>query len=358
MSHIEYQQQLDAKVERLSQLLAPFAAPALSVWPSPPAHYRMRAEFRIWHSGDDLFHAMFDSQTRKPYRVDQFAPAAQLINQLMTALLEAIRDNASLRRKLFQVDYLVSTRGEAVISLLYHRQLDEQWQADAEQLRQTLSTIAPLSLIGRARKQKLILGEDGLEEQFTVKGRTYRYRQTENAFSQPNAVTCQAMLDWATDVTAGSEGDLLELYCGNGNFTLPLAANFRRVLATELARVSVISAEWALTASGVTNVQVMRLPAEEVAAALLDGQQQLGKTDLSGWDCRTLLVDPPRAGLDQASRALAGRFERILYISCSPESLARDLASWQHSHRIEAAALFDQFPFTDHIESGVYLVRR
>ena len=353
-----YEQQLAAKVERLQALLATVAAPTLSIYPSPPEHYRMRAEFRIWHAGDEMFHAMFDSQTRKPYRVDQFPPATVLINQLMSALITAVQPVEALRRKLFQVDYLVTSRGEALISLLYHRQLDEHWQQAAEQLRQQLSVLAPVNLIGRARKQKLILGDDALEEQFSVRGRTYRYRQVENAFSQPNATTCQAMLDWATEVTAASSGDLLELYCGNGNFTLPLAVNFRQVMATELSRVSVASAQWALNASGVSNVTVVRAPAEEVAAALANGATQSAGLDLTGWDCRTLLVDPPRAGLDEQTRALAGSFERILYISCNPETLARDLESWQHSHSVVAAALFDQFPFTDHIESGVYLVRR
>lgn len=52
--------------------------------------------------------------------------------------------------------------------------------------------------------------------------------QVEGAFSQPNGMMCQQMLAWARSVTAGSQAaDLLELYCGNANFTIPLAANFR-----------------------------------------------------------------------------------------------------------------------------------
>jgi len=53
--------------------------------------------------------------------------------------------------------------------------------------------------------------------------------QVANCFSQPNGGVCQQMLSWAVDVTKGSSGDLLELYCGNGNFTLPLAQNFKQV---------------------------------------------------------------------------------------------------------------------------------
>ena len=53
--------------------------------------------------------------------------------------------------------------------------------------------------------------------------------QVAGSFSQPNGEVCQQMLSWAVDVTRGSSGDLLELYCGNGNFTLPLAQNFKQV---------------------------------------------------------------------------------------------------------------------------------
>ncbi len=60
------------------------------------------------------------------------------------------------------------------------------------------------------------------------------YRQVENSFTQPNAAMNIQMLEWALDVTKGSKGDLLELYCGNGNFSLALARNFDRVLAKSL----------------------------------------------------------------------------------------------------------------------------
>lgn len=53
--------------------------------------------------------------------------------------------------------------------------------------------------------------------------------QVAGCFSQPNGGMCQQMLSWAVDATKGSSGDLLELYCGNGNFTLPLAQNFKQV---------------------------------------------------------------------------------------------------------------------------------
>ncbi|HSH57066.1 MAG TPA: tRNA (uridine(54)-C5)-methyltransferase TrmA, partial [Halomonas sp.] len=72
----------------------------------------------------------------------------------------------------------------------------------------------------------------------------------------------------------------------------------------------------------------------------------------------TVLVDPPRAGLDESScRQLSG-YSRIVYISCNPETLASNLERLIETHRITRFALFDQFPWTHHCECGVLLERR
>ena len=64
--------------------------------------------------------------------------------------------------------------------------------------------------------------------------------QVEGAFSQPNGQMCAKMVGWALDVTRGSEGDLLELYCGNANFTVPLAQNFRYAACSQITHLGVI----------------------------------------------------------------------------------------------------------------------
>ena len=102
----DYQAQLDEKRDRLTQLFADFNPPALEVHASPAEHYRMRAEFRIWHEGDDLFHCMYAQATKEIIRVDSFPTASLLINRLMPVLLAGLRPHPVLRRKLFQIDYL------------------------------------------------------------------------------------------------------------------------------------------------------------------------------------------------------------------------------------------------------------
>ena len=74
----------------------------------------------------------------------------------MIGLIEAIKENEILRRKLFQVDFLSTLSGELLISLLYHKPLDEEWETAAKSLKEQLSNIAPIDIIGRAKKQKVI----------------------------------------------------------------------------------------------------------------------------------------------------------------------------------------------------------
>ena len=235
-----YQAQLDAKSAQLESLFGCFEMPVLEVFESPPIHYRMRAEFRVWHDGDDLYYIMFNQDTKEQYRVDQFPAASRLINDVMPHLIDAVRDNPILRRRLFQVDFLSTLSGELLVSLLYHRPLDDTWTEAATALKARLNAAGfPLDLIGRARKLKIPLDRDYVIEQLRVDESVYTYQQYENSFTQPNAAVAEKMLAWATDCTRKSRGDLLELYCGNGNFSLALANNFDRVLATELAKSSV-----------------------------------------------------------------------------------------------------------------------
>lgn len=357
-----YDQQLEAKRERIIRDFARFAPPALEVFPSPPSHYRQRCEFRLWHEGDDLFYAMFEVDPEDPknktvVRLDEYPVASRQINDLMPRLLDELRDNDLLRRRLFQVEFLTTLTGEALVTLIYHRRLDEAWEAEARALQERLG----IMIIGRARKQRLVLTRDHVWERLTVGDDALAYQQVENSFTQPNAEICRSMLAWARDVTRGSqEGDLVELYCGNGNFTVALAGNFRRVLATEISRTSVASAKINLEANGVDNAEVGRMSAEEFAQALKGekGGRRVSEMALDDYAFSTVLVDPPRAGLDEASCRQLSEYERIVYISCNPETLAENLETLTRTHEIRRFALFDQFPWTHHCECGVLLVRR
>ncbi|MEE1122499.1 tRNA (uridine(54)-C5)-methyltransferase TrmA [Acinetobacter pseudolwoffii] len=356
-----YQQQLDAKIERISAQFAEYQPPALEVFQSPEKYFRMRAEFRIWHTEDDMFYAMFErneDQQKKVIRIDEFPVADLSINQLMPKLLQALKADPLLSIRLFEVHFLATLSGQVLVSLIYHRKLDESWEPAAKALAEQLN----IKLIGRSRGQKFVLSDEYVVEELSVFNRTYQYKQIESSFTQPNAQVCQNMLEWACDAAEQSDQDLLELYCGNGNFTLPLSTKFRRVLATELAKSSVYAAEWNIEQNQIGNIQVARLSAEEFTQAY-NGERvfrrlQEANIDLATYDFDTVFVDPPRAGIDDETLKLLQRFQRIIYISCNPDTLHDNLKQLSQTHKISKFAMFDQFPYTHHVETGVLLERR
>ncbi|KQQ60541.1 MULTISPECIES: tRNA (uridine(54)-C5)-methyltransferase TrmA [Pseudomonas] len=352
-----YTQQLDEKVARLRALLAPFDAPEPAVFDSPREHYRLRAEFRLWREDGQRHYAMFaPGEKHVPILIDSFPIASARINELMPRLKAAWQADAALSNKLFQVEFLTTLDGDAMVTLCYHRPLDEHWQRAAEQLASDLG----VSIIGRSKGKRVVIGRDYAVEALEVAGRTFRYRQPEGAFTQPNGTVNQKMLNWAYEALGPRDDDLLELYCGNGNFTLPLATQVRKVLATEISKTSVAAALHNLDDNGVDNVTLVRLSAEELTEALNEVRpfRRLQGIDLKAYDFGSVFVDPPRAGMDVDTCELTRRFDNILYISCNPETLAANIEQLHDTHRVAKCALFDQFPYTHHMESGVLLVRR
>lgn len=361
-SDIEYQQQLNDKITYLKKRFANFQLPECIVFPSPKQYYRMRVEFRIWHDNQGCCYAMFQKGSKPSsaslIRIQQFPEAHENINYLMPKLLQLIHHHEILKTKLYQVEFLTTLSGETLITLIYHKVLDENWWLVAQQLAEELS----VKVIGRSRKQKIVLDKDYVVERLTVAGKIYDYRQVESSFTQPNAYVCQSMLEWTTQIAQSLSGDLLELYCGNGNFTLPLSRYFRQVLATELSKTSVRAAQWNISHNQIDNIKIARLSAEELTQALMYQrvfnrltQQHI---ELSKYQFSTVLVDPPRAGVDSNTLLLLQQFDNIIYISCNPETLADNLEQLSQTHDIQNWALFDQFPYTHHIETGVHLVRR
>lgn len=356
----KYDIQIKEKVGRVSLLLTPFGAPAPEVFRSPPTEYRMRAEFRVWHEDEALDYVMFDRETKERYTLDDLPIACTAIRRLMPRVLDSVRPRPELRHRLFQVEFLANKAGDCILSLIYRRPLDEAWQQAAGELASELG----VQLIGRSRKQRIVIGEEHLTETFTVGGRAFQYRQIENSFTQPNAIINERMLNWVVDqcsaIAEEPPRDLLELYCGNGNFTLPVSRLFRNTLVTEINRASIRALEHNLAANHIENVFHARMSALELSEALTGVRafNRLRHVPLAELSFSTILVDPPRAGVDEVTLGLMRGIDTIVYISCNPETLAANIASLADSHAVHAAAVFDQFPGTPHIESGVVLRRK
>lgn len=353
----EYQAQLAEKIATFKQDFAEFLFPEPAIFESAEKHFRMRAEFRIWHKGSVSTYCMFsDDEFKRAYDITEFPIGSALMNRLMGELIAEINANEILRTKLFQVDFLTTLSGQALISLIYHRKLDEEWVSAARDLQTALG----IFVIGRSKGQKIVVEQDFVIEQLQVGEKQFQYQQIESGFTQPNAGICEKMLMWAVTHSKNWGGDLIELYCGNGNFTLPLAQNFNRVLATELAKPSVKSALYNMELNKVNNIAIARLSSEEFSQAMdkIKTFNRLEGIDLDSYNFSSIFVDPPRSGMDPHTTSITQRYENIMYISCNPVTLRNNLKTITQTHNITNVALFDQFPYTHHLEVGMTLRKK
>ncbi len=350
-----YEAQLKEKVELNSGKFLSFYNGKLSIFKSLDAHYRARSEFKIWHKEDEIHYAMNHIKQEGVVLVDECPQVNEYIVFLMPKLLDAVLE-MDIGFKLFGADFLSSSSGEIVVSLLYHRKLDSLWFEAAQKVSQKLG----IYIIGRSRKQKLVVGQDYIVENLNIDGDIYSFKQIENSFTQPNPRVNEQMISWAMKNFSKMHGDLLELYCGAGNFTIPFSKKFNKILATEISKSSISAAKENMLLNDVTNIEFLRMSVEEFVQAL-DGVREFTRMkdiDIESYDIKSIFVDPPRTGMDEISCEFASRYEHILYISCNPQTLLRDLELLSKTHDVEDMALFDQFPYTHHVEMGAKLTKK
>jgi len=354
---LSYDEQLEDKRDRVSGLLSEFYDRDLQVYSSVDEKYRSRAEFRIWHDGDTCSYAMGNITKDGAVCIVECPKVIEAIDRRMWDLLNDINTDKLLSHRLFGIEFLATTTDECLVTMLYHKRLDESWI----ELARELESKYDISIIGRSRKQKVVLSQEFVTEVLTIDNTIYKYRYYEGGFTQPNPMANTHMIEWArAAIGTNPKGDLLESYCGLGNFTLPLSRLFDKVLATEISKNSIKAAKENCTLNGVHNIEFIRLSSEEMTEAVSKKRdfRRLADVDLHSYDFSTVLVDPPRAGLDSATIDLISDIDNIVYISCNPDTLARDLQILTLTHDVENAAIFDQFPHTSHIESGVFLHKR
>jgi len=170
-----------------------------------------------------------------------------------------------------------------------------------------------------------------------------RFQPTD--FIQVNAVLNGRMVDRAVALLAPSSGDTaLDLYCGLGNFSLPLARH--------VAHVTGVEGDTGLVARARENAVRNDIGNAAFYAANL-GSEPVEAT-WAGRCYDLILLDPPRAGAREVLPLIAAAGpRRIVYISCHPGTLARDagILVQRHGYRLEAAGIMDMFPHTSHVES-------
>ena len=363
--HAAYDHQLEIKKEilreslrRTAKLELPFD---IEVHPSPPWNYRNRSRLQV-QVKPEFAAGYFKSASNDLLPVEQCPISSPLINRGIASLWQSGRAS-KVPQGVREVEFFANANDTQL--LLDVACTGEARRAGvrvwAEDMRAVLPEIAgvvafreanPGDRKARAVEKLVTAGASFL----TYQTQRAAYRVSVGSFFQTN----RYLIDELVKVVSVSQsGKLaLDLYAGAGLFSTALAGDFHHVVSVESSQTS--SADLAYNQS--SNGEVAQATTEQyLAGAENTGRVGKGAVHLHIPDKPDLaVVDPPRSGLgERVARLLATlAAPRVIYVSCDPATLARDLAILLVSgYRVEQLHLVDLFPQTYHLESIVHLVR-
>ena len=311
---------------------------------SPATGYRARSEFGF---SRDSYTMIEDGQ--KVHMSVSDLPHSS-IQKIMVDLLPKLQGSDVIKKKLFQINF--RTSGTKILAtLIYHKPLEDDWKAEALAIQDSIDN---LSIVGRSKKQKILIGDEDLEVTCNYGDSSFKILQNDLVFFQPNFYLYPLMISFITKQLKDPK-DLLELYCGCGGFTLPLASRFNKVFATENNRHSIRLLQESIELNQLSNIETARLSDDETASALANERpfRRLEKIDMQAYEFSHILVDPPRAGLSDETIILSKQFKNMIYISCNPETFLRDITKLDR--KIQSIGVFDQFANTNHLEVIAFL---
>ena len=345
--HISYPAQLRHKREILLDTLKRIGGMEpvriLPIIPSPVTeHYRLRTQFNVRASGGKQRIGLFRQGSYELIEVEH----ALLIHPLIDRVLSSIRSLVNTLPSLSEIHINATPAGNVHI-LLFGEQLTV---AAGEPFFSSLSQSIP-EVIG-------ITGYSGRKKAFSL-GRNYltldidglALRATEGNFFQVNWDQNKNMVSTVLDFANLSGGEtVLDLYCGIGNFALPLAKRAKTVIGIESGYSSIEDAKANAARNAIANAEFI---ADDMQKGLKTLIQRKLRADV-------VVLDPPRAGatLKTLERVLAFVPKKIIYVSCNPSTLARDLRFFNlFGFWLDRLQPVDMFPYTYHIECVAEMVR-
>lgn len=369
IQNLPYPDQLKFKAEKLARLMSRLGAPEPVVHPSPQTRfYRNKMEFSFGKAGDGgRLH--LGLKVRKSFSRVLDLEECLLSSPETPRLLGAVREWAArrglkpydardhsglLRHVIVREAKSSAESGERMVGLIAAPgDIDPGAFAEAVTAAYPASSVwigwnAKPSDTAVADAILPVQGSPSIVETLFVAGRELSFKLSPYSFFQTNTKAAEVLygqiVEWAG--LSGAES-VLDVYSGSGGIALSMAGSIAKVSALEMNPQAVADATENAARNGVGNVRFYDGTSELLLAALLDTAPDL------------VVVDPPRAGLmPRALKALlASPPPRLLYVSCNPGTLARDVAALVPFFRPERLALVDMFPHTEHLESALLLSR-
>lgn len=343
---VSYPLQLELKAailrESLSRAGVRFEGP-IEMAPSPEGGWRARARFHLDQRYGEPRLGLFAEGSHRVVDVSHCLQLSADLNRAVAWLRVALRERPRLAAQVTDVELAESYDGSARVAVLQLRSPD----AAVETV--SLASGSALSGLGLSTKTKgetrfaLLDGEPDVE--IHASGRALRAHV--QSFFQGNRFLGPRLADHVGGLISGGE-DVLDLYGGIGFFAASLSALARSVTVVESSPTAIADARANVRRLSLGNVAVVR---SEVAAYLAGGR---------GAGATVALLDPPRtgAGAEVMAALGEGRLHRIIYVSCDPPTLGRDLRfALGQGFTLTALRGFDMFPDTSHIEAVAVIDR-
>ena len=359
--HMTYEEELSAKRQRVEDALRRIGGLSLPVsemlGATHPERYRNKAQFPV-APGPRI--GFYQARTHAVTDVEDCLLQSEAAARLRTAAKAWMKEfhipayQERTGKGLVRHVYVrTNRRGESLFCLLVNGPSVPREDELVQTLRAAEPGLAGIVLGVNEKRSNVILGDsyrtlwgqDALED--TLCGLTFRLSVP--SFYQVNPEQTEVLYGKAAEFAAltGQE-TVLDLYCGIGTIGLTLAARAREVIGAEVVPEAVEDARQNALRNGITNARFLCGDAGE-AARRLAGE---------GLRPDVVCVDPPRKGLseDVVDTIAAMGPDRVVYVSCDPATLARDLARFaQRGYTAGRAAAVDMFPRTAHVETVVLL---
>ncbi len=295
---LAYEKQLESKLQQTQQEFSSlfsgngFSSTNLSVHNSVEWGFRARAEFRFYTNENRIYFAMSNREKNHRTPITQCPILLPIIQKAMPLVIESLEADEVLRTKVYACNFLANIESqEMIISLIYHKRLDSIWEQKAQNMRDRLiyhkrldsiweqkaqnmrdrlhkALSATIHIIGRAKNQKIFLSTPCVRESLRLfadskQERIYTYFKQESSFSQPNPFINTKMLEFVIThlktLYPQPDNDMLELYCGGGNFSIALSGIFRQILATEVVKSAISLLQQNMEQNFCENITPVRL---------------------------------------------------------------------------------------------------
>lgn len=337
--HISYPRQLERKQEILRECLERIGKIRLevpiTVAASEPWRYRNRARLRLEKQGQEFRLGYYETHSHCLCPVNGCPISSPAIHEAIAKLNEGA-GAACFPDSAAELELFASDNDRSMLATVYSSAAPAP--EFGEKLREAIPLLESVCWHDPTQRRETAWGTGAV----TYRIGEFHFRVSHHAFFQANRFLHEEMIGAVTQDLAGTHA--LDLYAGVGFFAVPLARRFEKVVAVEADA----SAARDLAANlGVVGGR---------ARAFHKSVEKFLSSTSHNWDL--VVVDPPRAGLTPSVRDPLRRVRapRVVYVSCDPTTLARDLACLTPApYRIRSVHLVDQFPQTFHIESVVHL---